>query len=95
MFIELKCCYFEGNNPILVNICRLNVLLCFTILAIMTCYKSLIKCSLLGTFQIQKRQQLVRKIHEDELIDMKDYLPQCDQKQVSVTDYKVRTTVPL
>ncbi|CAK6432209.1 unnamed protein product [Pipistrellus nathusii] len=41
-----------------------------------------------GTFQIQKRQQLVRKIHEDELIDMKDYLPQCDQKQVSVTDYK-------
>ncbi|KAK1339081.1 hypothetical protein QTO34_019754 [Cnephaeus nilssonii] len=41
-----------------------------------------------GTFQIQKRQQLVRKIHEDELIDMKDYLSQCDQKQVSVTDYK-------
>nr|KAF6391500.1 cell cycle progression 1 [Pipistrellus kuhlii] len=40
-----------------------------------------------GTFQIQKRQQLVRKIHEDELIDM-DYLSQCDQKQVSVTDYK-------
>lgn len=41
-----------------------------------------------GTFQIQKRQQLVRKIHEDELIDMKDYLSQCDQKQVSVIDYK-------
>ncbi|XP_059556436.1 cell cycle progression protein 1 isoform X3 [Myotis daubentonii] len=41
-----------------------------------------------GTFQIQKRQQLIRKIHDDELIDMKDYLSQCDQKQVSVTDYK-------
>nr|KAF6499400.1 cell cycle progression 1 [Molossus molossus] len=41
-----------------------------------------------GTIQIQKRQQLVRKIHEDELIDMKDYLSRHDQKQESVTDYK-------
>ncbi|ELK05396.1 Cell cycle progression protein 1 [Pteropus alecto] len=41
-----------------------------------------------GTIQIQKRQQLVRKIHEDELNDMKDYLSQCQQEQGSVTDYK-------
>ncbi|XP_024423907.2 cell cycle progression protein 1 isoform X5 [Desmodus rotundus] len=41
-----------------------------------------------GTIQIQKRQQLVTKIHEDELNDMKDYLSQCHQKQESVTDYK-------
>nr|KAF6483550.1 cell cycle progression 1 [Rousettus aegyptiacus] len=41
-----------------------------------------------GTIQIQKRQQLVRKIHEDELNDMKDYLSQCQQEQESVTDYK-------
>ncbi|XP_016080393.1 PREDICTED: cell cycle progression protein 1 isoform X2 [Miniopterus natalensis] len=41
-----------------------------------------------GTIQIQKRQQLVRKIHENELIDMKDHISQCDQKQESVTDYK-------
>ncbi|XP_028362574.1 cell cycle progression protein 1 isoform X1 [Phyllostomus discolor] len=41
-----------------------------------------------GTIQIQKRQQLVTKIHEDELNDMKDYLSQCHQKQEPVTDYK-------
>ncbi|XP_036909833.1 cell cycle progression protein 1 isoform X2 [Sturnira hondurensis] len=41
-----------------------------------------------GTIQIQKRQQLVTKIHEDELNDMKDYLSHCHQKQESVTDYK-------
>ncbi|XP_014636224.1 PREDICTED: cell cycle progression protein 1 isoform X2 [Ceratotherium simum simum] len=41
-----------------------------------------------GTIQIQKRQQLVRKIHEDELNDMKDYLSQCQQEQGSFIDYK-------
>ncbi|KAM8781015.1 cell cycle progression protein 1 isoform 2-T2 [Rhynchonycteris naso] len=41
-----------------------------------------------GTVQIQKRQHLVRKIHEDKLNDVKDYLSQCQQKQDSVTDYK-------
>ncbi|XP_027622057.1 cell cycle progression protein 1 [Tupaia chinensis] len=41
-----------------------------------------------GTVQIQKRQQLVRKIHEDELNDMKDYLSQCQQEQESFPDYK-------
>ncbi|XP_033045933.1 cell cycle progression protein 1 isoform X4 [Trachypithecus francoisi] len=41
-----------------------------------------------GTVQIQKRQQLVRKIHEDELNDMKDYLSQCQQEQESFIDYK-------
>ncbi|XP_075860504.1 cell cycle progression protein 1 isoform X2 [Microcebus murinus] len=41
-----------------------------------------------GTIQIQNRQQLVRKIHEDELNDMKDYLSQCQQEQESFTDYK-------
>ncbi|XP_059953295.1 cell cycle progression protein 1 isoform X2 [Mesoplodon densirostris] len=41
-----------------------------------------------GTIQIQKRQQLVRKIHEDELNDMKDYLSQCQQEQGSFMDYK-------
>ncbi|XP_021549695.1 cell cycle progression protein 1 isoform X2 [Neomonachus schauinslandi] len=41
-----------------------------------------------GTIQIQKRQQLVRKIHEDELNDMKDYLSQCQQEQESFIDYK-------
>ncbi|KAL2790571.1 cell cycle progression protein 1 isoform 1 [Daubentonia madagascariensis] len=41
-----------------------------------------------GTIQIQKRQQLVRKIHEDELNDIKDYLSQCQQEQESFTDYK-------
>ncbi|KAM5178830.1 cell cycle progression protein 1 isoform 2-T3 [Callospermophilus lateralis] len=34
-----------------------------------------------GTIQIQKHQELVRKIHEDELNDMKDYLSQCQKKQ--------------
>uniref|UniRef100_A0A8D0P9T3 Cell cycle progression 1 n=1 Tax=Sus scrofa TaxID=9823 RepID=A0A8D0P9T3_PIG len=41
-----------------------------------------------GTIQIQKRQQLVRKVHEDELNDMKDYLSQCQQEQESFIDYK-------
>ncbi|KAM4829119.1 cell cycle progression protein 1 isoform 2-T3 [Thomomys bottae] len=41
-----------------------------------------------GTIQIQKRQQLVRNIHEDELNDMKDYLYQCQQEQESLTDSK-------
>ncbi|XP_077935440.1 cell cycle progression protein 1 isoform X2 [Halichoerus grypus] len=41
-----------------------------------------------GTIQIQKRQQLVRKIHEGELNDMKDYLSQCQQEQESFIDYK-------
>uniref|UniRef100_A0A673UM16 Cell cycle progression 1 n=1 Tax=Suricata suricatta TaxID=37032 RepID=A0A673UM16_SURSU len=41
-----------------------------------------------GTIQIQKRQLLVRKIHEDELNDMKDYLSQCQQEQESFIDYK-------
>ncbi|XP_068407956.1 cell cycle progression protein 1 isoform X2 [Eschrichtius robustus] len=41
-----------------------------------------------GTIQIQKRQQLVRKIHEDELNDMKDYLSQCQQEQGSFIDFK-------
>lgn len=45
-----------------------------------------------GTIQIQKRQQLVRKIHEDELNDMKDYLSQCQQEQETFIDYKVHTT---
>ncbi|XP_062998893.1 cell cycle progression protein 1 isoform X2 [Elgaria multicarinata webbii] len=34
-----------------------------------------------GTVQIQKRQQLVEKTHEDELSDMKDNLIQCQQDQ--------------
>ncbi|TKC50363.1 hypothetical protein EI555_000061, partial [Monodon monoceros] len=41
-----------------------------------------------GTIQIQKRHQLVRKIHKDELNDMKDYLSQCQQEQGSFIDYK-------
>ncbi|XP_006831688.1 PREDICTED: cell cycle progression protein 1 isoform X1 [Chrysochloris asiatica] len=41
-----------------------------------------------GTIQVQKHQQLVRKIHEDELNDMKDYLSQCQQEQESSVDYK-------
>ncbi|XP_038606174.1 cell cycle progression protein 1 isoform X2 [Tachyglossus aculeatus] len=36
-----------------------------------------------GTIQIQKRQQLVEKLHEDELNDMKDDLFQCQQEQGS------------
>nr|XP_056721953.1 cell cycle progression protein 1 [Euleptes europaea] len=35
-----------------------------------------------GTIQIQKRQQIVEKTHEDELNDMKDHLLQCQQGQV-------------
>lgn len=46
----------------------------------------------LGTIQIQKRQQLVKKIHEDELNDMKDYLSQCQQEQESLIEYKVCTS---
>ncbi|XP_049708585.1 cell cycle progression protein 1 [Elephas maximus indicus] len=41
-----------------------------------------------GTIQVQKHQQMVRKVHEDELNDMKDYLSQCQQEQEPVTDYK-------
>ncbi|XP_052570178.1 cell cycle progression protein 1 isoform X4 [Peromyscus californicus insignis] len=41
-----------------------------------------------GTIQIQKRQQLVRKIHKDELNDVKDYLSQCQQEQESFLDFK-------
>ncbi|XP_054985245.1 cell cycle progression protein 1 [Sorex araneus] len=41
-----------------------------------------------GTIQIQKRQQLVRKVHEDELIDVKDYLSQCQQGPESFIDYQ-------
>lgn len=41
-----------------------------------------------GTIQIQKRQQLVRKTHEDELNGVKDYLLQCQQEQESVLDFK-------
>ncbi|XP_036048533.1 cell cycle progression protein 1 isoform X3 [Onychomys torridus] len=41
-----------------------------------------------GTIQIQKRQQLVRKIHRDELNDVKDYLLQCQQEQESFLDFK-------
>ncbi|XP_048649678.1 cell cycle progression protein 1 isoform X4 [Marmota marmota marmota] len=41
-----------------------------------------------GTIQIQKHQELVRKIHEDELNDMKDYLSQCQKKQGPFIDSK-------
>ncbi|XP_074250311.1 cell cycle progression protein 1 isoform X4 [Saimiri boliviensis] len=41
-----------------------------------------------GTIQILKRQQLVRKIHEDELHDMKDSLSQCQQEREPFIDYK-------
>ncbi|XP_055971367.1 cell cycle progression protein 1 isoform X2 [Sorex fumeus] len=41
-----------------------------------------------GTIQIQKQHQLVRKVHEDELIDVKDYLSQCQQGQESFIDYE-------
>lgn len=41
-----------------------------------------------GTIQIQNRQQLVRKVHEDELNDVKDYLSQCQQEQESALDFK-------
>ncbi|XP_074862953.1 cell cycle progression protein 1 isoform X7 [Carettochelys insculpta] len=42
-----------------------------------------------GTIQIQKRQQLVEKSHEDELNGMKDNLYQCQQEQGVKADYKV------
>ncbi|XP_012971535.1 cell cycle progression protein 1 isoform X2 [Mesocricetus auratus] len=41
-----------------------------------------------GTIQIQKRQQLVRTVHRDELTDMKDYLSRCQQEQESFLDSK-------
>ncbi|KAM9125125.1 cell cycle progression protein 1 isoform 3-T3 [Pangshura tecta] len=41
-----------------------------------------------GTIQIQKRQQLVEKTHEDELNGMKDDLYQCQQEQGVKADYK-------
>ncbi|XP_044294565.1 cell cycle progression protein 1 isoform X3 [Varanus komodoensis] len=34
-----------------------------------------------GTVQIQKRQQLVEKTHEDELTDVRDHLIQCQREQ--------------
>ncbi|XP_050824621.1 cell cycle progression protein 1 isoform X7 [Gopherus flavomarginatus] len=42
-----------------------------------------------GTIQIQKRQQLVEKTHEDELNGMKDDLFQCQREQGVKADYKV------
>nr|XP_032652556.1 cell cycle progression protein 1 isoform X6 [Chelonoidis abingdonii] len=42
-----------------------------------------------GTIQIQKRQQLVEKTHEDELNGMKDDLYQCQREQGVKADYKV------
>ncbi|XP_025052837.1 cell cycle progression protein 1 isoform X4 [Alligator sinensis] len=42
-----------------------------------------------GTIQIQKRQQLVEKTHEDELNGMKDDLYQCQQQQEVKGDHKV------
>ncbi|XP_050824623.1 cell cycle progression protein 1 isoform X8 [Gopherus flavomarginatus] len=41
-----------------------------------------------GTIQIQKRQQLVEKTHEDELNGMKDDLFQCQREQGVKADYK-------
>ncbi|XP_045142378.1 cell cycle progression protein 1 isoform X2 [Echinops telfairi] len=41
-----------------------------------------------GTIQVQKHQQLVKKIHEGELSDVKDYLSQCQQGQESSVEYK-------
>ncbi|XP_031198900.1 cell cycle progression protein 1 isoform X1 [Mastomys coucha] len=41
-----------------------------------------------GTIQIQKRQQLVRKVHGDELNGVKDYFSQCKQEQESFLDFK-------
>ncbi|XP_056665831.1 cell cycle progression protein 1 isoform X2 [Monodelphis domestica] len=43
-----------------------------------------------GTIQIQKRQELVRKIHVDELNGMKDYLYQCQQEQGASGDKSLR-----
>uniref|UniRef100_A0A8C8RH45 Cell cycle progression 1 n=1 Tax=Pelusios castaneus TaxID=367368 RepID=A0A8C8RH45_9SAUR len=42
-----------------------------------------------GTIQIQKRQQLVEKTHEDELNGMKDDLYQCRREQGVKADHKV------
>lgn len=41
-----------------------------------------------GTIQVQKRHQLVRKTHEDELNGVKGYLSQCKQEQESFLDFK-------
>lgn len=41
-----------------------------------------------GTIQTQKRQQSVRKIHTDELIDGNGYLSQCQQEPESFLDFK-------
>ncbi|XP_042332389.1 cell cycle progression protein 1 isoform X2 [Sceloporus undulatus] len=41
-----------------------------------------------GTVQIQERQQLVEKTHEDELNGMKDSLIQCQEEQGSKTECK-------
>lgn len=41
-----------------------------------------------GTIQIQKRQQLVKKIHGAELSGVKDYLSQCKQEQESFLDFR-------
>uniref|UniRef100_A0A8D0GAU9 Cell cycle progression 1 n=1 Tax=Sphenodon punctatus TaxID=8508 RepID=A0A8D0GAU9_SPHPU len=41
-----------------------------------------------GTIQIQKRQQLVEKSHEDELNGMKDDLYQCQQEQEIKTNHE-------
>ncbi|XP_067411979.1 cell cycle progression protein 1 isoform X3 [Emydura macquarii macquarii] len=41
-----------------------------------------------GTIQIQKRQQLVEKTHEDELNGMKDDLYQCQREQGAKADHK-------
>uniref|UniRef100_A0A7N4P016 Cell cycle progression 1 n=1 Tax=Sarcophilus harrisii TaxID=9305 RepID=A0A7N4P016_SARHA len=43
-----------------------------------------------GTIQIQKRQELVRKIHAEELNGMKDYLYQCQQEQGSSGDKSLK-----
>ncbi|XP_075387674.1 cell cycle progression protein 1 [Tenrec ecaudatus] len=40
-----------------------------------------------GTIQVQK-QQLVKKIHEGELSELKGYLPQCQQGQESSVEYQ-------
>ncbi|CAO2634362.1 Cell cycle progression protein 1 [Lemmus lemmus] len=41
-----------------------------------------------GTIQTQKRQQSVRKIHTDELIDGRGYLSQCQPEPESFLDFK-------
>ncbi|OBS76786.1 hypothetical protein A6R68_16770 [Neotoma lepida] len=41
-----------------------------------------------GTIQIQNRQQLVRKIHKDELNDVKDYFSKYQQEQEAFLDFK-------